>query len=248
MIAATSGAAAPLMLEPRPASLAAAPARVTLTGAEHRTIRLTNSGRVVAFVDVAPAGFALDLRGRPRIVPRTDAAASRLDVQPRRVELQPRETTTLIVSAAVPPHVRAGDHLALVLLTTQPRRGAGLGVRLQIGIVVIVRVPGLVAHRLDVSRLRVRRAREGDLLELSVFNRGNVTERLARDRVRVTLRRRGRVIARLRAVPREVFPHSPATETFRYRGRLRGPVRAVVEVARPAKGVPILRRSYRIRL
>jgi hypothetical protein len=221
---------------------------VTLTGAEHRTIRVTNSGRAAAFVDVAPAGFALDLHGRPRIVPRTDAAASRLEVQPRRLALQPGEASTLTVAAAVPPHVRPGDHPALVLLTTQPRRGAGVGVRLQIGIVVIVRVPGVVAHRLEVRRLRVRRMRSADLLELSILNRGDVTERLARDRVRVTLRRHGRVIARLRAVPREVFPRSPATETFRYRGRLRGPVTALVEVARAANGVPILRRTYRIRL
>jgi hypothetical protein len=45
-----------------------------------------------------------------------------------------------------------------------------------------------------------------------------------------------------------VFPHSPATETFRYRGRLRGPATALVEVVQPANGVPILRRTFRIRL
>jgi hypothetical protein len=134
-----------------------------------------------------------------------------------------------------------------VLLTTQPR-GAGLGVRMQIGIVVIVRVPGAVLHRLELRGLNVRRGHRADLLELSVVNRGNVTERLGRERVRVSLRRRGRVIARLRAVPRELFPHSGATETFRYRGRLRGPATALVEVVRPASGVPILRRTFRIRL
>jgi hypothetical protein len=247
VIAATSGAAALLVATSRPSSLAASPARVTLSGAESRTIRVTNSGGAVAFVDVAPAGFALDLRGRPRIVSRTNAAAPRLEVQPRRLALRPAEAATLTVSAVPPSHVRAGDHPALVLLTTQPR-GAGLGVRMQIGIVVIVRVPGAVLHRLELRGLRVRRARGTDLLELSVVNRGNVTERLARERVRVSLRRRGRVIARLRAGPREVFPHSPATETFRYRGRLRGPATALVEVVRPANGVPILRRTFRIRL
>ena len=247
MIAATSGAAALPVATPRPPSLAASPARVTLSGAESRTIRLTNSGGGAAFVDVAPAGFALDMRGRPKILRRTDAALLRLEVQPRRLALQPGEATTLTVSAVPPPHVRAGDHPALVLLTTQPR-GAGLGVRMQIGIVVIVRVPGAVLHRLELRGLRVRRARGTDLLELSVVNRGNVTERLARERVRVSLRRRGRVIARLRAGPREVFPRSPATETFRYRGRLRGPATALVEVVRPTNGVPILRRTFRIRL
>jgi hypothetical protein len=247
VIAATSGAAALLVATSRPSSLAASPPRVTLTGTESRMIRVTNSGGGVAFVDVAPAGFALDLRGRPRIVRRTDAAASRLEVHPRRLALQPGEASTLTVSAAPPPHVRAGDHPALVLLTTRPR-GAGLGVRMQIGIVVIVRVPGAVSHRLELRGLRVRRAHGADLLELSVVNRGNVTERLARERVRVSLRRRGRVIARLRAAPREVFPRSPATEMFRYRGGLRGLATALVEVVRPANGVSILRRTFRIRL
>jgi hypothetical protein len=168
-------------------------------------------------------------------------------VQPRRLALQPGEATTLTVSAVPPPHARAGDHPALILLTTQPR-SAGLGVRMQIGIVVIVRVPGAVVHRLELRGLRVRRGHRADLLELSVVNGGNVTERLARERIRVSLRRRGRVIARLRAGPREVFPRSRATETFRYRGRLRGPATALVEVLRPANGVPILRRTFRIRL
>jgi hypothetical protein len=247
VIAATSGAAALLVATSRPPSLAASPPRVMLSGADSRTIRVTNSGGGVASVDVAPAGFALDLRGRPRIVRRTDAAALRLEVQPRRLTLQPGEATTLTVSAVPPPHVRAGDHPALVLLTTKPR-GAGLGVRMQIGIVVIVRIPGAILHRLELRGLRVRRAHRADLLELSVVNGGNVTERLARGRVRVSLRQRGRLIARLRTAPREVFPRSRATETFRYRGGLRGPATALVEVVRPANGVAILRRTFRIRL
>ena len=135
-----------------------------------------------------------------------------------------------------------------MLLTTKPRRGAGLGVRLQIGIVVIVRAPGALAHRLAVRRLRVRHIRTGALLDVSVWNRGNVAERLGPDRVRVVLRRRGRVVARLHAAPRELFPGSGAIETFRYRGRLRGPATALVELARPRTGVQVLRRSYRIRL
>jgi len=86
------------------------------------------------------------------------------------------------------------------------------------------------------------------VLEVSVVNRGNVTERLGRDRVRLTLRRRGRVIARLRPAPREIFPRSRAIETFRYRGPVRGPALAVVELARPSAGVPVLRRTLRMRL
>lgn len=245
MIAAVSGAAAVHAVAPKPASLAAAPARVTLAGAGSKTIRVTNSGGRTAIVDVAPAGFALDLRGHPRIVP---AARLRLVLRPRRLGLRPGEVSTLTVSASLPPNARAGDHPALVLLTTRPRPGAGLGVRLRIGIVVIVRVPGAVAHKIAVGSMRVRRARAGARLELTLLNRGDVTERLGRDRVRVTLRRRGRVLARLRAAPREIFPRARASESFRYRGRLRGPATALVEIDRPADGVAILRRTFRIRL
>jgi hypothetical protein len=245
MIAAVSGATALHVAAPGPASLAASPARVTLTGTASKPIRVTNSGGRAAIVDVAPAGFALDLRGRPKIV---RAAPLRLDVRPRRIDLRPGEASTLTVSASLPPRLRAGDHPALVLLTTRPRPGAGLGVRLQIGVVVIVRVPGAVVHKLALRRVRVRHVPAGDVLEVSLVNRGDVTERLGRDRVRVTLRRRGRVIAHLRPAPREIFPRSRAIETFRYRGPVRGSARAVVELARPSAGVPILRRTFRIRL
>lgn len=245
MIAAVAGAAALEVAAPKPASLSAAPARVTLAGPESKTIRVTNSGGRRAIVDAAPAGFALDLRGHPRIV---RASPLRLTLRPRRLGLRPGEVATLTVSALLPRHARAGDHPALVLLTTRPQSGAGLGVRLRIGVVVIVRAPGTVARRLAVRRLRVRRARPGDRLEVMLVNRGDVAERLGRDRVRVTLRRRGRLLARLRAAPREVFPRARARESFRYRGPFRGPATAVVEVDRPADGVAILRRSFRIRL
>jgi hypothetical protein len=56
------------------------------------------------------------------------------------------------------------------------------------------------------------------------------------------------VIARLRPAPREIFPRSRAIERFRYRGPVRGPALAVVELARPSAGVPVLRRTLRMRL
>lgn len=248
MIAAIAAAAFPLRAAPRPASLAASPARVTLTGAESRTIRVTNRGGSAARIGATPAGFALDLRGRPRIVPRTDVAASRLAVQPRRLTLQPGETAALIVSAALPRGVRPGDHPALVLLTTQARAGAGVAVRMQIGIVVIVRAPGAITHRLDIQGLLVRRAGKRAVLELSILNRGNVTERLTRGRVRVSLLRHGRVVASVQPAAREVLPRTAASEAFGYRGRLRGWVTAVVEIAGPGGGLQTLRRTYRIRL
>jgi len=232
-----------------PASLTAAPSRLALVGSAGQTIRVTNSGGDPVVVDVAPAGFALNLRGRPRIVPRTAAAAaSWLSIRPRRLRLEPGRAAFLAVSAALPPRAAPGDHAALVLLTTRPRRGAGLAIRMRIGIVVVVRVPGAIVRRLEVRQLRVRRQGARRLLELSVANRGNVSERLEPGRVRVTFLRRGRVVARLRAPERELLPRTAGIDEFRYRGPLRGWVTAVVEVTSSERGAHALSRTFRIRL
>ncbi len=258
MIAFAAGVAAASLLAPAsagagaarpPASLVASPSRIALAGAASQTIRVSNPGREPIVVDVAPAGFALDLRGRPRIVPRTAAAAaSWLSIRPRRLGLPPGRAASLTVSAALPPRAAPGDHAALVLLTTRPRRGADLAIRMQIGIVVVVRVPGTIVRRLELRELRVRRLGAGRLLELSVANRGNVSERLEPGRVRISFLRRGRVVARLRAPRREVLPRTAGIDEIRYRGRLRGWVTAVVEVAPPGRGTALVRRTFRIRL
>jgi len=232
-----------------PASLTAAPSRLALAGATSQTVRVTNSGGEPVVVDVAPAGFALSLRGRPRIVARAAAAAaSWLSIRPHRVVLPPGQAAALAVSAVPPPRAAAGDHAALVLLTARPPHGAGLAVRMRIGIVVVVRVPGAIVRRLEVRGLRVRRLGARRLLELSLANRGNVSERLEQGRVRVTLLRRGRLVARLRAPGREVLPRTAGVDEIRYRGRLRGWVTAVVEVASPVHGTAVVRRRFRIRL
>jgi len=232
-----------------PASLTAAPSRLALAAGASQTIRVTNSGAEPVVVDVAPAGFALSLRGRPKIVPRAAAAAaSWLSIRPRRLGLPPGRAASLTVSAALPPRAAPGDHAALVLLTTLPRRGADLAIRMQIGIVVVVRVPGTIVRRLELRELRVRRQGARRLLELSVANRGNVSERLEPGRVRVLFRRRGRVVAKLRAPAREVLPRTSGIAEIRYRGRLRGWVTAVVEVASSERAADVLQRTFRIRL
>lgn len=256
MIALAAAAVSALLLAPAspgaaaarpPVGLVAAPSRLALAGAAPQTIRVSNSGAEPIVVDVAPAGFALDLRGRPKVVRRA-AAASWLSVRPRRLGLQPGRAATLTLSATLPPRAAPGDHPTLVLLTTRPRRGADLAIRMRIGIVVVVRVPGTIKHRLELRTLRVRRLGAGRLLELSLANRGNVSERLEPGRVRVSFLRRGRVVARLRPPGREVLPRSAGIDEFRYRGRLRGFVTAVVEVAPPAHGAAVVRRTFRIRL
>ncbi len=65
----------------------------------------------------------------------------------------------MTVSSRAPAGARPGDHPAVVLLTTQPRRASGVAIRMRVGVVVFVHVAGTIVRRLDVRSLRVRRRR-----------------------------------------------------------------------------------------
>jgi hypothetical protein len=230
-----------------PVALAASPVRVSLTGKSTRTVRITNWGATELMADVGTAGFALGLRGRPRIVRRSSGsslAASWIAVRPRRLALAPGRTETLTVSSILPRGAEPGDHPALVLVATRPRERGGVAVRMRIGIVVVVRVPGTIVHRLEVQGLRVRGSSRMRMLELSVTNRGNVTERIGPGRLRVVLLQRGRVVGRPHAARREVLPRSRAIEQIPFRGSLAGPVTVLVELG---QGAHMIRRHFHLR-
>jgi hypothetical protein len=231
----------------KPVALAAAPARVVLTRTTRTAVRVTNSGTKRLVVDVSRAGFALTLRGRPRIVRRgAGSAASWLKLRPRRLALPARASASLLVSAKVPPRAEPGDHDALVLLTTRPSAGARVAVRVRLGVVVVVRAPGAVVRRLELRRPWVARRAGRRLLELRVLNRGNVTETLARVHVIVSRARTGRRLARLVAARRDLRPHTQGILEFGLR-RVRGVVTAQVVI--PAvSGRNLIRRTYAIRL
>jgi hypothetical protein len=228
------------------ASIAAFPARVNLAGASARTIHVTNPGRGPVVVEARPAGFALDLRGRPRVLAAT-AGARAVTVRPRRLRLAAGATAGLAVTGAPSHDARPGDHVSLVLLTADPGSQGGVPVRMRIGIVVVVRVPGRIVRRLLVRRLGVRRSGATRAVQLWLANQGNVSERLGRGRVAVTLIRRGRPFSVLRPARRELLPRSMGLLELPYRGHVRGPVVArVALVARPSGR--LVRRSFRIRL
>jgi translation initiation factor IF-1 len=132
-----------------------------------------------------------------------------------------------------------------VLLTTRPLGVHHVRVRLRVGLVVVLRVRGRIVRRLDPRALRVRRRGVLRLLELRLVNRGNVTEQLGGDRLRVSLLRDARKLVTLRPRSRELLPHSAGIAVFAYRGRLRGSVLARVELLPPIRGP---RRSFRVRL
>ena len=215
---------------PSPLALIASPSRVALNGSGRAPVTVTNSGAGPLVVDVARAGFALDLRGRPRAVSRR---SSWLAVGPSRLTLAPGATATLTVSAHVPRRARPGDHSELVLLTSRPPARRGVPVRLRLGVVVVVRAPGKVVRRVSAISLHVRRAGKARFLGLLLANRGTVTESVGGPCTLVWLHRRGRILARLRAPARTILPHTSGLVELTYRGRVRG--RLSVRVVPPSR-------------
>jgi hypothetical protein len=205
--------------------LSAAPSRVTLGAGGSQTIRLANPGRTAIVVDVSRAGLALDVRGRPRVVAsavRSRSAAAWLSLRPGTIHVPAGGSASLTISAAPPRSAEPGDHAALVLLTTRSPATRAVAVRLRLGVAVTVRAPGVVHRRLEVRGIRVRRRGRVRTFEVSLANRGNVTERLPRGRVRVALVRGGRVRTTLRAAPRDLLPRTRGVAEVRYAGRLHG--------------------------
>jgi hypothetical protein len=229
-------------------ALTASPAHVSLLGSGRAMVHVADSGSSPVVVDVERAGFALDLRGRPRILPRGGSrTASWLTVRPRRFALRPGGSAPITISSRLPARVEPGDHPELVLLTTRPTRHAGVAVRMRLGVVVDVRAPGRVVRQLVLRALHVRQAPRLRILELLVANRGNVTESFGRGRLTVTLQRQGRVLARLNGEARELLPRTRGIVELRYRGPVRGRVIALARIAYEG-GAGVAIRSFRLRL
>ncbi len=217
----------------RAIGLSASPLRLTLKGASAAAITVRNPGRRTLLVDVSRAGFARSLRGKPRVRPAGHAAWLRL--RPRRIRIAPGGKAVLHVRAAQPRRAGPGDHPALVLLTTRPLGLHHVRVRMRVGVIVDLHVRGRIVRRLDPRALEVRRGGEERLLQLRLVNRGNVTERLGGNRLRLALLRDGRTLATLRPRRRELLPHSAGLAVFVYRGPVRGTVLARVEVRPPGR-------------
>lgn len=221
------------------ASLSASPTRIALSGTSRTSVTLTNFGASRTQVTVGRGSFTLDLRGRPSVGrPGARSAQSWLTFRPAVLSIAPGGRAVLEVAARVPARARPGDHHALVLLATRPSRVGGVGVRMRLGVRVAVRVPGKVVRRVAVRGLRVRRSGRSRNLDVTLANLGDLIETNA---VTVVLFGRGR-LERVHAGLREVLPRTRAILTARYRGLLRGPALARVEV----DGVP--RRTFRLRL
>jgi hypothetical protein len=222
------------------------PARTVIRGGTPQVVHVRNGGVAPIAVDLAPAGFALDPRGSPRIVA-GPGAGRWLTVRPALLRVPPGVTQTFTVWPAVPPGARPGDHPALVVLRTRPPGGRLIGVRVRIGVIVDVRVAGKVRRRVALRSLRVQpRGRRREFL-LAVANLGDLTE-TAGPLASLELWTQRRLLTRLRARPRELLPHSSGLVTFTYSGRRRGAVRAVAVFRLRGGGGTTARRAFEIRL
>jgi hypothetical protein len=202
------------------------------------TVRNPGARRVV--VEVARSGYALDLRGRPRIARKR---AIWFRARPSRLVLDPGRAASLRVDAAIPRHAEPGDHPSLLLLTTRPLQAKAVALRMRLGVVVVVRVPGRVVHRLQPLRLRAHGKRT---LELLVANGGNVTESITGACLRLELRRGKRVLVVVRPLPRDVLPRTRGLVVFRYAVKLHGRVTARI-VTRPSCSLRV-QRTFPLRL
>jgi hypothetical protein len=237
------GASAQHVSAPVRVSLSAWPSRVEVNAGGRRVIRIQSAGRRTLRVEARVAGYALDLHGRPRIA--GAAAATFVTVRPQRIKVG-RVGASLMITTRRPRGFRPGDYSALVLLTAVAPSARRLLVRIRIGLVVTVRVPGALFHRVAVRAVHVRRFARRRLIELTVANTGNVIELIDAARLRFTLIRRGRVVARLRPVSRRLLPRTSGLIALRYAGPLRGRMRARVDLRQP--GGPSRARSFPLRL
>ncbi len=231
-----------------PLGLTVTPARVALLGTGQASVRITNPGLGTVVVDIARAGFSLDLRGRPHVVSRAGrrSATSWLSVRPGHFVLPTGATRWITVSSLLPRRTEPGDHVALVLLTTRPWRSGGVAVRMRIGVVVVVRAPGRVVRSVGLRALRVRRAGHARTLELVLANRGNVTETIDASRIRLSLVRKG-VRSSLRPETRQLRPRTSGVVLFRYRGKRSVWATARVRLALEP-GLPVVTRTFRVKL
>ena len=215
--------------------LSASPLRVTLRGSAVKAVTVRNPGRQTLIVDVSRAGFARSLHGGPRVRP-ARGTSGWLRFRPKRLRVAPGGKALLHVRAAQSRRAEPGDHPALVLLTTRPLGRRRVRVRLRVGVIVDLRVPGRIVRRVDARALTVRRRGNSRLLGLLLVNRGNVTERLGEDRLRLVLNRDGRRLATLQAQREELLPRSRAVAEFIYRGPVRGQVVARIELRPSIRG------------
>jgi hypothetical protein len=114
--------------------------------------------------------------------------------------------------------------------------------------VVVLRARGRVAQRLALGAVRVARNGHRRVLRIGVVNRGDLDEWIGRDRVRLSLWRAGRLVARPAPLARRLLARSRGVVVAPLSRRLHGRYVLEVRFLRPRPRSPAVRRLYRILL
>jgi hypothetical protein len=239
-------------------SLSATPAHLTLRGRVPQTLLVHNDGRTRVRVRILATSFSFDLYGNAAIAPRRApprSARTWLVLRPRTLVLGAGRAGSVRVAARPPRGAAAGDHHALVLLSTVVAGRARVTVQTRIGVLVLVRVPGRIVRRIALGQVSPAHAGRRRFVVVSALNRGNVAERLAAGALTVTLRRGGHTVAVARSFPRDLLPRTHGLLVVPLARGLRGPFVALVRLASPpdataprAPRLPPAARTVRLRL
>ena len=209
--------------------------RMSVVAGGSTRLVLTNPSRAAQTYSVTFGNYVITRAGRVQVDPAVAperSARDWLSARPDRLTLGPGETGGVEIEARAAPIAAPGDHHAVVLISgdadEKPHRG--IAFRTQVGVSILVRVPGVVVRqvRLGSPRLTRHNGRRG--ISVAVENRGNLTERFPRGRIRISLRRHGKVVTRYLAPKRTILPGTSAVVTMPVPRGLRGPfsARAVV--------------------
>jgi hypothetical protein len=209
-------------------AISASPQRLALAAGARAAVTILNAGQSPVVLDATAAGYALDLRGRPRIGPPPRAW---FRVTPRLVRLAPGRSAAVQVTAAPAAGARAGDHAAVLLLASRFTGRGAVRLRIRVGVVVVVRVPGRIVRRVALGGLSVLRRGRARVLRLTVANPGDVDEWLSRSQLSIRLDRRGRTVAVLRGRSRRLLARSRGTFDFRWPRSKPGPLTVTATLA-----------------
>jgi hypothetical protein len=232
---------------PPPLALAAAPARLVVQASSRAVIRVANTGGVPLEVRVSRAGLALGVEGRPAVGARA-APAGWLFVSRTRFRIRAHAAVALTVRAGALRGARPGDHATLLLLSALRSGRRAIGVAVRVGVVVVLRARGAVARRLTLGTVRVERRGRRRVLRIGIVNRGDLDEWIGRERLRLTLRRSGRVVGRPVFLPRRLLARTRGVVLAAVGGRPRGRCRLELRLARPRPRSPAVRRMYEVML